>query len=145
MKALILSVTATLLATQAMALDCGPFAGKWSLREESGQLNTVVISKNCDAKVVAEASRHRDESLALDFIFKTGEQWRVQYRVKPGTKDMNGNVIPYPMSAEQTRTMQGNLIQNDDGSIGFGMDAFDAWCAKLGTVCPSGKFFRDQN
>jgi len=139
---LILSMLATSLTSFANSIDCTPIAAKWAIVEESGQSNVIEIRKDCTAKILQEASRHHDENLDVDYAFKIGEQWRMQYRYKPGTKDENGNPAPYPLPAELAKSLQGNISLNQDGSISFGIDAFDAWCAAEGVQCPSGHFFK---
>jgi hypothetical protein len=142
MKTILFLFVTAFISHNAMAADCSALAGTWSLAEDSGETNVISIANTCSTKILSAASRHADENLDFDFIFKTGAQWRIQYRFKAGSLGPDGKPVPNPLPAEIAKEMQGNLTQNSDGSISFGFDALDQMCSKQHVSCPSGKFYR---
>lgn len=125
--------------------ECAQYAGTWSQKSEEigGGIPTVVrIEQGCKVELLQADPRHDEENLLPDYLFRDHGKLRIQYTVKPGSLDENGNPIPLPLPDEIKVKMQGNVTENSDGSFSVGIDVIDDWCHESGTECPGAKFYR---
>lgn len=152
LKALSVLISAfAYLDSYAQTQDCSELAGVWSQKQsEIGEIPTVIqIKNNCEVAIVSSAPRFEKDPLIIDHLFIDAQsKWRIQYSIRPGTRDENDQIIQLPLPADVLAGLQGTLQKNDDGTISLRMDMIDDWCAERSgrngkpIKCVSPKYYR---
>ena len=131
----------SLSTTHAQAQICASLAGTWSQNEgEVHETPTIIkIESSCAVKTVQVAERHKKECFSFEYLFKDGAKTRAQYGFNTGVIGTDGNPCP-ALPDDYKKDFQGNVIQEADGSIRFGLDFIDRDCPA--GQCLGAKFYK---